>query len=142
MNSHVQASSEPVVHSERLLLRELSHRINNEFAFAISSLSLAAARCKSSEAKLALGAVQDRLQSFARVHRSLQMPDYSTTIDASAYLHKLCQAISHSKLESKGIELTLSLCPLRMSSERCWDDRVRVDYKCGAPCLSTGLRQN
>ena len=120
MQRQAEALSERVVLAERLLLREFSHRINNEFAFAISSLSLAAARCSNSEAKLALSAVQDRLQSFAHVHRSLQMPDYSTTIDVTAYLHKLCQAISHSKLESKGIELSLSLYPFRMSSERCW----------------------
>jgi two-component sensor histidine kinase len=64
--------------------------------------------------------VHDRLQSFAQVHHSLQMPDYSTTIEVTAYLHRLRQAISHSKLESQGIELPLSLYPFRMSSERCW----------------------
>ncbi len=119
MNGSTQALSERVV-TERLLLREFSHRINNELAFAISSISVAAAGCDNDKARIVLAAVRDRLQGFARVHHSLQMPDYSTTIDATTYLHKLCQAIGHSRLEGRGIELSLRLCPLRMSSERCW----------------------
>ncbi len=120
MNRLVEPMLEPVVVAERLLLREFSHRINNELASAISLISVAAARSSSGEAKSALAVVQDRLQSYARVHHSLQMPEYSTTIEVTAYLHKLCRAISHSKLESNGIELSLSLYPVWMSSERCW----------------------
>jgi two-component sensor histidine kinase len=108
------------VAAERLLLREFSHRINNELASAISLISVAANRCDSNEARTALAAVQDRLESYARVHHSLQMPEYSTSIELTTYIHQLCRAISHSKLESAGIELSLSLYPLRMSSERCW----------------------
>lgn len=106
--------------TERLLLREFSHRINNELASAIGVVSVAASRCDSNEARAALAAVRDRLENFARVHHSLQMPEYTTTIDLAAYMHQLCRAISHSKLASKDIELSLSIHPLRMSSERCW----------------------
>jgi two-component sensor histidine kinase len=106
--------------AERLLLREISHRINNELASAISLVSVTASRCNSNETRTALVAVRDRLESFARVHYSLQMPDYTTTIDLAAYMQQLCRAISHSKLAERGIELSLSVGPLRMSSERCW----------------------
>jgi two-component sensor histidine kinase len=44
-----------------LLMRELSHRINNEFTSAISVISLAAARSDSNEVKAALNDVSDRL---------------------------------------------------------------------------------
>jgi two-component sensor histidine kinase len=120
MNRTAETSARSAVFAERLVLREFSHRVNNELAFAISSLSFAADRCDSSEARDAIVAVQDRLQGFARVHRALQMPDHSTIIDTTAYLHRLCQAISYSKLESMGVHLSLSLCPFHMSSERCW----------------------
>jgi two-component sensor histidine kinase len=106
--------------TERLLLREFSHRINNELASAIAVVSVAASRCDSDEARGALAAVRDRLESFASVHHSLQMPDYTTTIDLTAYINQLCRAISHSKLASKEIELSLSIYPLKLSSERCW----------------------
>ena len=106
--------------AERLLLREISHRVNNELASAISLVSVTARRCNSNEARAALVTVQDRLESFARVQHSLQMPEYTTTIDLADYIRQLCRGISQSKLLDKGIELSLSICPLKISSERCW----------------------
>jgi two-component sensor histidine kinase len=110
----------PPLTETRLLLREFSHRINNDFTSAIGVVSLAAARSPSDEVKAALSAVQDRLQSYASVHRALQMPEHTTQIDAASYLHQLCQAISRSKLECRGIRLVLAVQPLRMDSEACW----------------------
>ena len=69
----------------RLLLREFSHRINNEFASAIGVISIAAARSADDEAKVTLAAVQDRLQNYALVHHALQMPEDVSCIDAAAY---------------------------------------------------------
>ena len=106
--------------AERLLLREFSHRVNDELASAIRLISVAANRSTSNEARAALGAVRHRLQEQARLHHSLQMPDYTTAIDLAAYLCQLCRAISHSMLEGEGIGLSLSVHPLRLDSERCW----------------------
>jgi two-component sensor histidine kinase len=103
----------------RLLLREFSHRINNEFASAIGALSIAA-RSANDEARAALAAVQDQLQMYARVHHALQMPEHTSRIDAAAYLRQLCRAISRSRLESKDIELLLVERTFQMNSERCW----------------------
>jgi len=50
-----------VSHEARLLLREFSHRINNEFTSAIGVISVAA-RSANDEAKVTLAAVEDRLQ--------------------------------------------------------------------------------
>lgn len=103
-----------------LLLREFSHRINNEFASAIGMISLAAGRLGNEEAKAALAAVQDRLHNYARVHHALQMPEHSSRIDAGAYLRQLCRAICSSKLNAKGIKLLLIERSFQMESERCW----------------------
>jgi two-component sensor histidine kinase len=48
------------------------------------------------------------------------MPEHSTQIDAASYLRQLCQAISLSKLECRGIRLVLAAQSLRMDSEACW----------------------
>jgi two-component sensor histidine kinase len=103
-----------------LLLREFSHRINNEFASAIGVISIAKARSANDEAKAALAAVEDRLQNYARVHHALQMPEQTSCIDAAEYLRQLCQAVSRSRLESKSIELRLVEHTFQMNSERCW----------------------
>jgi two-component sensor histidine kinase len=113
-------SSEQYFCETRLLLREFSHRINNEFASAISVISVAAARSGSDEAKAALVTVQDQLQNYAQVHRALQMPEHGIRIDAATYLRQLCRAISRSKLDGKGIELLVVDRAFHMMSERCW----------------------
>jgi two-component sensor histidine kinase len=104
----------------RLLLREFSHRINNEFASAIGMISVVAGYLSNGEAKAALAAVEDQLHNYARVHHVLQMPEHSSRIDAAAYLRQLCRAICCSKLNAKGIKLLLVERTFQMDSERCW----------------------
>jgi hypothetical protein len=54
------------------------------------------------------------------VHHALQLPEHSSCIDVAAYLQQLCQAISRSELDRKGIEPRLVERPFWMDSERCW----------------------
>ena len=103
-----------------LLLLEFSHRINNEFAAIIGTVSIASARTKNAETRAVLSTVEERLHSYAQVHQALRMPESGIEVDAAAYLRNLCEAICRSKLEDKGIELILVDRPLKMSSERCW----------------------
>lgn len=110
----------PPVREARLLLREYSHRVNNEFASAISVISIAAMRSTTDEAKCTLTAIKERLFNYAQVHHALEMPEYNARIDGAAYVRKLCRAISRSKLASQGIELVLKEQPFEMQSERCW----------------------
>jgi two-component sensor histidine kinase/DNA-binding winged helix-turn-helix (wHTH) protein len=105
---------------QQLLLGELTHRVNNEFAAAIAAVSLAAARSPDSEVKSALAVVAGRLHGYVQINRHLQMPSRDTIVDASAHLRQLCQSISCSRLDCKGIELQFAGGPLEMNSERCW----------------------
>jgi two-component sensor histidine kinase len=114
------SSTEQYPSEARLLLREFSHRINNEFTSAIGMISVVAGHVADSEAKAALAAVQDRLHSYARVHHALQMPEHNGHIDASAYLRQLCRAICAAKLNAKGIELLFVERKFQMDSQRCW----------------------
>jgi two-component sensor histidine kinase len=105
---------------ERLLLREITHRINNEFASAIQVVSFTAAKSPDGNVKAALAGVMEQLHNYARVHHALQMPASNDDVDTAAYLRELCRSISRSKLEQRNIELVLVERPFRMSSERCW----------------------
>jgi two-component sensor histidine kinase len=86
------SSTERYSSEARLLLREFSHRINNEFASAIGMISVVAGHLSNGEAKTALAAVEDQLHNYARVHHVLQMPEHNSRIDAAAYLRQLCRA--------------------------------------------------
>jgi two-component sensor histidine kinase len=105
---------------ERLLLKEITHRINNEFASVIQVVSSKAAKSSDTNVKAALTSVVEKLHSYARVHHALQMPTNNDRVDASEYLRNLCQSISRSKLEDLNVELLLIDHPFQMSSERCW----------------------
>jgi two-component sensor histidine kinase len=98
-----------------LLLREFSHRINNELASAIGAISVAARRSGNREVKTTLRSVEDQLHHYAQIHRVLQMPEHMVGVDVAAFVQRLCRAISRAKLNSRGIELEFLL-----DSERCW----------------------
>jgi two-component sensor histidine kinase len=115
----ISLSSYEKMEEEHLLVREITHRITNEFASAISVVSLTAARSNNEEVKLALEGVLERLHSYARVHRALQTPLHADLMDASEYMRTLCQSISRSKLDCRGIELIYVESPVTLSSERC-----------------------
>ena len=105
---------------ERLLLNELNHRIKNEFASAIATVSLAAVRSGNTDVKTALRAMAERLHHYAAVHQALQMPDPGPLVNSAAYLRKLCLAISRSKLADMEIQLVLAASPVRLDAQRCW----------------------
>jgi two-component sensor histidine kinase len=133
-----------------LLLREFSHRINNEFTSAICAISIAAARSGNDEVRATLAAVRDQLRNYAQVHRALQLPEHSSTIDTGFYLRQLCRAISRSKLDDRGIELQLIERPFQMDSERCWrlgliiselvSNAERHAFSSDAGCIRVELR--
>lgn len=108
------------VSEERLLLRELSHRIHNEFASAMAAVTLSAAQSASDEVKAALAAVRDRLYRYAQVHRVLEMPHDEALVDAASHLQVLCAAISRSRLEQQKIALVLDAEPVTLRAGQSW----------------------
>jgi two-component sensor histidine kinase len=108
------------VSNDHLLVRELTHRVTNEFTSVIGLVSLIAARSTSDDVKDSLSCVMNLLHDYAGAHRALQMPSYSTVVDASQYIRALCHSIRRAKLDYRNIELVLVECPLQMRSDRCW----------------------
>jgi two-component sensor histidine kinase len=105
---------------EELLLRELTHRINNELASTIGFVKLTAAQSESEDVKIALAGVIEHIHDFAGVYRALQMPAGNGRVDAAGYLRGLCQSISRAKLQHRGIELTFVESPLQLDAAQCW----------------------
>jgi two-component sensor histidine kinase len=86
----------------------------------IGFVSVLSARSSSDEVRAVLAQVAGLLQKYSGAHRALEMPTYSTVIDASCYLRALCQSLRNAKLAYKDIELVFVEYPLQMHSERCW----------------------
>ena len=106
--------------NERTLVRELTHRINNQLASAVDVVTAAAVRADNPEAKVALGNVVELLQQQANVHRVLRIPEGDALVDAAPYLRKLCLAITRSRLEPIGVHLSFQADTLPLEPERCW----------------------
>jgi two-component sensor histidine kinase len=105
---------------ERILVRELTHRINNQLTSAINVVTAAAVRTDHLEAKAALGNVVELLQEQANVHRVLAIPEDDALVDAAQYLRRLCLTITRSSLEPIGIHFSFHADTLPLEAERCW----------------------
>ena len=106
--------------NERTLVRELTHRINNQLASAIDAVTVAAVRAEHPETKVALGNVTELLQEQANVHRVLAIPEGDALVDAAQYLRNICLAITRSQLEPIGVHLSFQADTLPLEPERCW----------------------
>jgi two-component sensor histidine kinase len=105
---------------ERTVVRELTHRINNQLASAINLVTAAAVRAEHPETKVALGNVTELLQEQANVHRLLEAPEGDSLVDAAQYLRSLCLAITRYRLEPIGVHLSFQADTLPLEPERCW----------------------
>jgi two-component sensor histidine kinase len=103
-----------------LFVAEIEHRVANEYALAVASLSLAAARSSSLEARTALTRTAQRLREYAQVHRSLQRPVAAGLVDLAEYLRGLCGALARTRLNEREISLTLIEQRVEIEAEQCW----------------------
>jgi two-component sensor histidine kinase len=117
MTKHIAPLPDP---DGSLLLRELNHRVNNELASAINTVSAKAVGSDDVAVKAALLDVADLLHGYADVHKALRMPDPGHLTDAARYLQYLCFAIAKYRLDRLSIRLLFSADDLRLEGERCW----------------------
>ena len=106
-------------HDLWLFVEEIEHRVANEFAMAVASISLAAAHSASAEVKSALAEAARRLRDFANAHRSLQPPGEGP-VDLSEYLHRLCMSVARARLNERGIDLNFVGRCADIAADRCW----------------------
>jgi hypothetical protein len=126
-----------IVSAERVLLDEINNRVNNEFAAAISVVSLAAARNGSNEVKTALAGVTELLHDCADVHRALQMPEH----DASSMRPPIFATFAlHSIVRSSPVGGAAMAA--RRPLLAVGDDYQRTDDQCGPTCFSRRRRRD
>lgn len=100
-------------HAQDVLLRELQHRVKNNFQLILASISLQKRRLKSKETEHALNHVADRINAISLAHDQLAPRDGNQVVDLSAYLRALCNSIQQQvddvaiDIEADRIELTI-----------------------------------
>jgi two-component sensor histidine kinase len=110
------AGGEPLI-----LVAEITHRVANEYAYAISSLHRAAAEAPDDCSRASLRGAAARLWAYAEAHRALRAPASPGLVDLGDYLTSLCEALSAASLADRGVHLTLAPEDMVLvDSERCW----------------------
>jgi two-component sensor histidine kinase len=116
--------SRPILSEGReplILVAEITHRVANEYAHAISSLQRAAADAPDARSRASLKCAAARLWTYAEAHRALRAPVAPGLVDLGEYLTSLCEALSAASLADRGVRLTLALDDMVLvDSERCW----------------------
>lgn len=103
------------------VLKELSHRVCNEYAHVISSITLQARRSGDRNVQAALAEVSERLMRFADVNRALMCPEKDQAVDVCIYLRHLCRVLSRARLDDESIRLIfVESGPQFMPAECCW----------------------
>jgi two-component system, sensor histidine kinase PdtaS len=102
--SHLQA----ILHEQELRLREVHHRIKNNFQTIASLLAMQATALEDPRALAALEDCQQRIQSMALVHQSLYQSRELDRMDCAAYLRGLATELCRAHAaEERHITLTL-----------------------------------
>lgn len=100
-----------------LLLRELNHRVANNFQVVASVLELQLHRTDG-EGRRALESALGRIRFIAEAHHDLYSVNQAQEIDVRDYLGRLTAALAGSILDPASIDLQLEAASMRMSRER------------------------
>jgi two-component sensor histidine kinase len=102
------------------LLRELEHRVKNNFTSVASMLRLQIRQnAKNQSALTALQAALGRVESYALVNRYLYRNNhYTGMVDMNSYLEELCKSLEGSVTQAKPITIRRSIEKLSMPRDR------------------------
>ena len=93
-----------------MLLREVHHRVKNNFQVLSSLLSLQADAIEDTQARMALRDMQDRVHSMAMIHEGLSQPQSAARMPFAPYLQILAtQLLEAYHLDDGRIRLTMDL---------------------------------
>ncbi|WP_292452528.1 histidine kinase dimerization/phosphoacceptor domain -containing protein [Mesorhizobium sp.] len=114
--SNLEATTALVQAQQReVLLREMQHRVKNNFQLILASIAIQKRRLESPEAHRALEHVANRVNAISLAHDQLAPSQDLRTVDVAGYLRALCASLQ-TQVEIATIELAAD--ELELSIER------------------------
>jgi two-component system, sensor histidine kinase PdtaS len=98
-----------------ILLREMQHRVKNNFQLVLSSISIQKRRHSGADVHRALDDVASRINAISLAHEQLAPKHEGQTVRLSYYIRALCSAI---RQQVEEIEVDLECDELELSIER------------------------
>jgi len=94
----LEREKDELLKQKDLLLREMSHRVNNSLSIIASILLLKAATVQSDETRRHLREAHERVLAIATVQEQLDPSAYGEQIEAGSYLTRLCDSLAASMI--------------------------------------------
>lgn len=98
---------------QEVLLRELQHRVKNNFQVILASIAIQKRRIANAEAHRALDHVASRINAISLAHDQLAPRQNAQAVDVAAYLRVLCayiaQQVDNVAIEVEADEIDLSI---------------------------------
>jgi two-component sensor histidine kinase len=111
------ARADDLALSRDLMFAELQHRVSNNLSTVGALLRMQSGKVGSAEAKQALLEATQRLNTVARIQRSLYSPDLQE-VQVRPFLTQLAQDTLTSFGEDKAVDLTVTAQDFRLSQDR------------------------
>ncbi|MFD1199637.1 sensor histidine kinase [Brucella gallinifaecis] len=99
-----------------LLLQDSNHRIGNSLATVSSLLGLQLRQTRSDEARAALSAARDRVQTVSTAHRRLRLGEDMESTRIDEFLETVIEDIRHSIGADQNIQFRTDFAPLDLKS--------------------------
>jgi two-component system, sensor histidine kinase PdtaS len=110
---------EKMLKQKEVLLKEVHHRVKNNFQLISSLLNLQAGNVTDEKIKMALVKNKNRIESMALVHKSLYENDDLVHVDLNKYVHQLVTNVQSSfNLENKNIKVVVEIEDILVESEQ------------------------
>jgi len=101
-----------------LLLREMKHRVKNEFAMILSLIGLQSRQLQP-ELREALEAIARRVRVISGIHDRLQSaPADNNRVDLAEYLGDLCRSLQDSVRELRPVAVNVRVEPIMVAPEQ------------------------
>lgn len=101
-----------------LLLREMGHRVKNEFAMILSLIGLQSRQLQP-ECREALDAIAQRVRVISGIHDRLQSaPADDNRVDLPEYLADLCSSLQDSVRELRPVTVNVQAEPIMVAAEK------------------------
>ncbi|HEY8896236.1 MAG TPA: sensor histidine kinase [Niastella sp.] len=112
-------SLQRLVEEKEWLVREIHHRVKNNFHMVMGLLGTQAAYLKSTEAIQAIAESQQRIQAMSLVHQKLYQSENMSAINMADYIHELVDYLKDSFQTGRRIRFNLQIEPVKLNVSHC-----------------------
>jgi two-component sensor histidine kinase/ribosomal protein L18 len=113
------ASLQHLLQEKEWLVREIHHRVKNNFHIVLGLLGTQSGYLKSEEAVSALTDSRHRVQAMSMIHQKLYQSENLSAINVTAYIHELVNHLRDSFNTRQSIQFNLSIDPVQLGLSHC-----------------------